>query len=177
MTGRSSQNLRNRSSTKPQSQFPNSPLQSPNNGTDGDDDAPSPRSEEIPTKKESASGWAVRTRWTLILLAIFIVLISIGHSALTLLVIACQVSMYREIVAIGFKWNKEKELPLFRTLNWYFYACVSAWVYSRTMRDIILETSTLGKLLYWPIHYNTFVFYSSLCIGKRIVLFFVNIWN
>jgi phosphatidate cytidylyltransferase len=151
---------------------PSSPLSPDGGGPDTDDDAPSPKSELV-VKKDS--GWGVRTRWTLILLFGFIILIAIGHSALTILVIACQVFMYREIVAIGFKWNKEKELPLFRTLNWYFYLCVSMWVYSRTMRDIILETAWLGKVLYWPVHYNTFVFYSSLCIGMKFVCLEMNL--
>eukprot|EP00475_Leptophrys_vorax_P014319 TRINITY_DN2070_c0_g2_i3.p1 TRINITY_DN2070_c0_g2~~TRINITY_DN2070_c0_g2_i3.p1 ORF type:complete len:431 (+),score=114.21 TRINITY_DN2070_c0_g2_i3:28-1320(+) len=119
--------------------------------------------------KGDGGGWGVRTRWTIILLITFFVLIAIGHPTLTLLVMVCQMFMYKEIVAIGFKWNKEKELPLFRTLNWYFYFCITFEIYSKALGSMILETPGLASFFRYPIQFSSLIFYSGFCIG--IVLF------
>jgi hypothetical protein len=136
---------------------------------DSDNDA-TPRAAPPPATAPKADngGWGVRTQWTIILLGTFAVLIYVGHPTLTVLVMVCQIYMYKEIVGIGYKWNKEKELPLFRTLNWYFYFCVTFVIYTKALGSMILETPGLARHLQYAVQYNTFIFYSFFCIGKRL---------
>lgn len=92
------------------------------------------------------SSWGTRTRWTIILLVGFAGIIAVGHPALTLLIFLCHVLMYKEIVAIGFKWSKEKQLPLSRTMNWYFYTSVCFFIYTHTLHRALAESKSLMEI-------------------------------
>jgi phosphatidate cytidylyltransferase len=138
-----------------------SPVEEASDGEE--DETPKPVTERTP------SGWGVRTKWTLILLGLFAVLIAMGHPALCLLVMVCQGFMYSEIVHTGFKWNKEKELPLFRTLNYFFYVCICSYFYVKALAPFIRNTPFLVPVMGPLVKHANFLVFSGICTG--LILF------
>ncbi|KAJ1330231.1 hypothetical protein BSLG_009650 [Batrachochytrium salamandrivorans] len=66
--------------------------------------------------------WWVRTFWTIIMISGFISILMAGHVWVTALVFAIQIIVYREVISIGILPSKERHLPWFRSLHWYFLA-------------------------------------------------------
>ncbi|XP_030761418.1 phosphatidate cytidylyltransferase, photoreceptor-specific-like [Sitophilus oryzae] len=64
--------------------------------------------------------WVQRTVTATVLILGFIVVIYIGVPALLVATLAIQVKCFQEIITIAYNYKKLPEIPLFRTLNWYF---------------------------------------------------------
>lgn len=62
----------------------------------------------------------IRTIWTFILIAGFFITLASGHFWCILLVLLCQVATFRECIGVTSASSREKNLPMTKTLNWYF---------------------------------------------------------
>ncbi len=62
----------------------------------------------------------------------FAILLS-GHFALILTVIATQVQIYKEVITIASIPAKDRELPLFKTLSWYFLLSTNYFLYGESL--------------------------------------------
>ena len=74
-----------------------------------------------PPKTESRRyNFIVRTIWTLVMIAGFFTTLASGAIWCVILVVLCQVASFKECIAVTTISSREKNLPLTRTLNWYF---------------------------------------------------------
>ena len=74
-----------------------------------------------PPKTESRRyNFIVRTIWTLVMIAGFFTTLASGAIWCVMLVVLCQVASFKECIAVTTISSREKNLPLTRTLNWYF---------------------------------------------------------
>lgn len=64
--------------------------------------------------------WWIRGFFTFILVGIFAIFIYMGPLALALMIIGIFIKCFQEIITIGHSKYQEYNLPLFRSLNWYF---------------------------------------------------------
>lgn len=62
----------------------------------------------------------VRTVWTLIMISVFFVVLALGHFWCVILILACQIATFKECIAVTEQSGKERNLPLIRTISWYF---------------------------------------------------------
>ncbi|SCU80549.1 LADA_0B08196g1_1 [Lachancea dasiensis] len=62
----------------------------------------------------------VRTVWTLIMICGFFITLASGHFWCVLLILACQIAAFKECIRVTAISGREKNLPLTKTLNWYF---------------------------------------------------------
>eukprot|EP00118_Oscarella_pearsei_P029111 m.3688 g.3688 ORF g.3688 m.3688 type:complete len:423 (+) comp9699_c0_seq1:109-1377(+) len=94
--------------------------------------------------------WWIRGIFSLVLLGTFALLIYLGPVALWLLVAAIQLKFYHEIITIGHSQYKKHQLPLFRTLQWYFLAASNYLIHVETLKchfDELFETEAAFHLL------------------------------
>lgn len=78
--------------------------------------------ETIPeTKSESRKyNFLIRTIWTFIMIGGFFAVLASGHIWCVFLVLLCQIAVFMECIAVTSGSSREKNLPLTKTLNWYF---------------------------------------------------------
>lgn len=88
------------------------------------------------------SGFArfFRRFWTSLLMFLtFCYLIHLGQTALASLVVIVQFLMYREVVHIAYSalLKDDSHVPLFRTLNWYWFLVTIFFAYGRVLRNVL----------------------------------------
>ncbi|KAJ1336776.1 hypothetical protein BSLG_006879 [Batrachochytrium salamandrivorans] len=85
------------------------------------------------TSSAKWKNWWVRTFWTIIMISGFISILMAGHVWVTALVFAIQIIVYREVISIGILPSKERHLPWFRSLHWYFLASTNYFLYGESI--------------------------------------------
>lgn len=98
--------------------------------------------------------WNVRTKSTLIILAMFAVLIAIGQLALWGLVVVIQTAMFREVVKLGKVVAQERQSPEQTGLQWYWFS-VSMLLFNGRM--LILNFRSVESYMQPFIKYHTIV--------------------
>lgn len=62
----------------------------------------------------------VRTLWTFVMIAGFFITLASGHFWCIMLILACQIATFKECIGVTSESGRAKNLPLTKTLNWYF---------------------------------------------------------
>ena len=87
--------------------------------------------------------WWVRAVFAFTMIGIFVLMIQLGPFGLGLLVYFVQLKAIQEIVNISYQkyiqQNLPQNLPLFRSLNWYFVFVVSYFSYGLTIQHLFDE--------------------------------------
>jgi len=73
----------------------------------------------------------VRTKWTLILLGGFAVILSLGHTYCMGLVFFILFMLFRELLALKRDREREKPIPNFYKINWYFFFITVGFLFPR----------------------------------------------
>ncbi|KAG5438445.1 hypothetical protein PCANB_002934 [Pneumocystis canis] len=82
---------------------------------------------------ENMSNFYLRTIWTFAMIFGFLVIIAAGHIWIIVLLTIIQVIVFKELIAIVNIADKEKKLPWFRTLNWYFLSTTLYFAYGESL--------------------------------------------
>ncbi|GBC05929.1 hypothetical protein RclHR1_06500011 [Rhizophagus clarus] len=129
------------------------------------------KSEETPPddpSQQMSQKWknlTVRTIWTFVMIFGFFAILALGHIGVILLVIGIQTMVYNEVIAIAHVPSKEKKLPWFKQLNWYFLFSTYYFLYGESIMYYFKEVVLVDAvLLPFAVHHRfiSFVFY---CIG------------
>lgn len=92
--------------------------------------------------------WWIRGFFTVVLLAAFAGFIYFGPTGLVLLIVFIQVKCYHEIISVGHQHYKKYNLPLFRTLSWYFLAATNYFIYGELITDYFAQFFQKTALLF-----------------------------
>ena len=109
--------------------------------------------------------WWTRTYLSVLMSIGFIVIVLSGPLYIIVLVSLLQLVVFKEVISIAHVPSKEKKLPWFRVLNWYFLFAFNFYLYG----DSINEHFGPLKLL----QHHLFVSYMIYIIG--IILFVVSL--
>ncbi|KAG5518385.1 hypothetical protein PMAC_003182 [Pneumocystis sp. 'macacae'] len=82
---------------------------------------------------ENRSNFYLRTIWTFAMIFGFLVIVAAGHIWIIVLLTIIQVIVFKELIAIVNISDKEKKLPWFRTLNWYFLSTTLYFAYGESL--------------------------------------------
>ena len=74
-----------------------------------------------------------RTVWTLVMFAGFFISMFSGHIYILMLITAVQIISFKEVIAIASVPQKQRELPLTRSINWYFFAITMYFLYGESV--------------------------------------------
>uniref|UniRef100_A0A7S4L0G6 Phosphatidate cytidylyltransferase n=2 Tax=Guillardia theta TaxID=55529 RepID=A0A7S4L0G6_GUITH len=129
-----------------------------------------PQQEESPeviAARKRQEFWT-RTRWTFAMFIGFLIVIASGQIYVMALIICIKAGMFKEILALKRNKEKDKRIPWFRTLNWYFFAVTIYFIYGRILqghiRVVHLETR-LSFLVGWLSDHHAFKSFALWCIG------------
>eukprot|EP00051_Salpingoeca_urceolata_P007497 m.98148 g.98148 ORF g.98148 m.98148 type:complete len:439 (-) comp15262_c0_seq1:296-1612(-) len=110
--------------------------------------------------------WWVRGALTLAMIGGFSIIVHLGHVALTVMIFGLQLKCFHEIISIGhFKYKTaERDLPLFRTLSWYFLLSANFFFYGVGFARFFLSTrdDNLGG---WLLKHHLFVGFCLYIVG------------
>ncbi|KAI3653923.1 hypothetical protein MP228_001870 [Amoeboaphelidium protococcarum] len=114
--------------------------------------------------------WWTRTVWTVIMLSTFAVIICSGPMAIILLIVGVSTLVFKEVISIAWVPSKEKKLPWFRLINWYFLMVTNYYLYGETafnfFNDYVIQDAFLQSLA----THHRFYSYLFYCVG---IMFFV----
>ncbi|KAF9130620.1 hypothetical protein BGW39_002850 [Mortierella sp. 14UC] len=79
------------------------------------------------------ANWSTRTLWTLIMIGGFFACFAAGPLFVILLVVMVQGLVYKEVIFLAAVPSKEKKLPWFRSMNWYFLFSTNYFFYGESL--------------------------------------------
>ena len=89
---------------------------------------------------------------------------------LPVLTVLLQVLVYKEIIAVRYHAVKEKNLTLFRTLNWFFLLITLFYFYAKPAVKFLWVTSWISKSFYQNFfHYHLWISFCLYVIGAYTV--------
>ncbi|EHY60766.1 phosphatidate cytidylyltransferase [Exophiala dermatitidis] len=74
-----------------------------------------------------------RTIWTIVMISGFFGAMFAGHVYVLMIITAVQIISFKEVIAIAQVPTKQKNLPLTRSLNWYFLAITMYFLYGESV--------------------------------------------
>lgn len=103
----------------------------------------------------------------------FASMIYLGHVALTLMILAIQAWMVRELFALARKGQEaaERRIKGFRGQQWFFFAIVVFFVYGRFVRNnlfvevALFRSARLQRLTGWLLSRHTFISFTLYIVG------------
>lgn len=117
--------------------------------------------------------WRTRGLWSAVMLAAFSLIIASGPTAIILLIVGISTVVFKEVIAIGLVPSRDRKLPWFRVINWYFLLVTNYYLYGETMFAFFDEYVVKDALLQSLATHHRFMSYVAYCIG--IVLFVMNL--
>ncbi|XP_050935887.1 phosphatidate cytidylyltransferase 1-like isoform X1 [Cucumis melo] len=78
----------------------------------------------------------------------FALVIYLGHLYIMAMVVVIQIFMARELFNLLRRTHEDRQLPGFRSLNWYFFFTAMFFVYGRLLSQRLVNTVTTDKVLY-----------------------------
>jgi len=71
-------------------------------------------------REKKKQNFIVRAIWTILMFMGFVFVLSMGHAWTVFLIFIFQILTFKECIAVASQPSKDKNLPLTKTLNWYF---------------------------------------------------------
>ncbi|CAG9859250.1 unnamed protein product [Phyllotreta striolata] len=92
---------------------------------------PETKSERV-SKLSGMSNGLKRTISGVLLSALFFTIVYVGVPTIYTMYLIVQIKCFDEILKIGYSMKKVQEIPLFRTLNWYFLVVANYFLFGET---------------------------------------------
>jgi phosphatidate cytidylyltransferase len=110
--------------------------------------------------------FSVRTVWTLIMISAFFLIMAAGHFWVVLMVIGIQTVIFKEVISIAHVPAKERKLPWFRTINWYFLLVANYFLYGESLIRYFRQYMLVDAFLLPLATHHRFISYIGYMIGK-----------
>lgn len=95
--------------------------------------------------------WWIRTTTTILLISGFTLILRLGHPWLILLIIAIQIQIYKEVISIASYPSKQKELPGFQSMSWYFLISTNYFLYGESLIWYFKQHVLAGTLIIYAL--------------------------
>ena len=165
-----------------------SPVRSRSEKVNGNVAPPQPQStpqEEYTKKKQT---FITRTIWTLAMIGGFFLVLFSGHIYMLFVITAIQIISFKEVINIAQVPVKQKNLPLTRSLNWYFLGITMYFLYGESViyyfkhillvDRVLLPLATHHRFISFMMYIFGFVFFvTSLKKGQYRVQFAQFAWT
>ncbi|KAF9928188.1 hypothetical protein FBU30_002584 [Linnemannia zychae] len=119
--------------------------------------------------KAKWANWSTRTLWTLIMIAGFFACFAAGPLFVILLVVMVQGLVYKEVIFLAAVPSKEKKLPWFRSMHWYFLFSTNYFFYGESLIHyfqhvvfvdaFLLPFATHHRFISFALYVTGFVFF------------------
>jgi phosphatidate cytidylyltransferase len=139
----------------------NSPTKEKTDGTITDLRAP----EQSEYEKKKAS-FITRTIWTLAMIGGFFGALFAGHIYILMIITAIQVLCYKEVIAIAQVPTKRKNLPMTRSLNWYFLVVTMYFLYGESVIYYFKHILLVDRVFLPFATHHRFISFTMYIMGK-----------
>ncbi|KAF9323468.1 hypothetical protein BG006_001426 [Podila minutissima] len=119
------------------------------------------------------ANWSVRTLWTLIMIGGFFACVAAGPLFVILLVVMVQGLVYKEVIYLANVPSREKKLPWFRTMNWYFLFSTNYFFYGESLIHYFQHVVFVDAFLLPFATHHRFISFTLYVIG--FVFFVANL--
>ena len=103
----------------------------------------------------------------------FFCILMAGHKYAILLIAVLQIMVYKEVISIGIGPIKERQLPWFRSLHWYFLFITNYFLYGESL-IYYYKTLVFVDELFTPLAtHHRFISFSMYIIG--FIIFVLNL--
>jgi phosphatidate cytidylyltransferase len=75
---------------------------------------------QVSEREKKKQNFIVRFTWTIVMILGFLAVIGMGHIYVVLLILIAQILVFKECIYVTSQPSKEKNLPMTKSLNWYF---------------------------------------------------------
>ncbi|KAJ3218795.1 hypothetical protein HDU67_004043 [Dinochytrium kinnereticum] len=117
--------------------------------------------------------WWVRSFWTFVMVGGCVAILLAGHIWVVLLVVVIQTMVYKEVISIAHIPSKEKKMPWFRTMNWYFLLSTNYYLYGQTIIQYFKQSIFVDALGVYLATHHQFISFILYVIG--FVAFVMNL--
>ncbi|KAK5101652.1 phosphatidate cytidylyltransferase [Lithohypha guttulata] len=117
---------------------------------------------EYEKKKQT---FITRTIWTLAMIAGFFFFMFSGHVYILFLETAIQIICFKEVINIAQVPTKQRELPLTRSLNWYFLAITMYFLYGESVIYYFKHILLVDKVLLPLATHHRFISFMMYILG------------
>jgi len=121
---------------------------------------------EYENKKQA---FITRTIWTLVMIGVFFTSMFAGHIYIIAIATAVQIISFKEVIAISSVPARDKNLPLTKSLNWYFLASTMYFLYGESViyyfkhivlvDKVLLPFATHHRFISFMLYVMGFVFF------------------
>lgn len=109
--------------------------------------------------------WIIRFISTVLLTAVFLLIIYGGPLALMIATLVIQVKCFEEIINIGYTVYRIHGLPWFRSLSWYFLITSNYFFYGESLIDYFSVVINRTDFLRFLVNYHRFISFCLYIIG------------
>ncbi|KAJ3322562.1 hypothetical protein HDV06_002939 [Boothiomyces sp. JEL0866] len=117
--------------------------------------------------------WWTRTFWTVVMILGFLGILYAGPQYVILLVGIIQIIVYKEVLSLSVGPSKEKSLPWFRSLHWYFLASTNYFLYGESLIYYYKPYVLVDAFLMPLATHHRFISFSLYTFG--LVIFVLNL--
>ena len=117
-----------------------------------------PEQSEYEKKKAT---FITRTIWTGFFWAMFA-----GHIYVLMVITAVQILSFKEVIAIAQVPQKQKDLPMTRSLNWYFFAITMYFLYGESVIYYFKHILLVDKVLLPFATHHRFISFMMYIMGQ-----------
>jgi phosphatidate cytidylyltransferase len=117
--------------------------------------------------------WWIRTFWTFLMIFGFFFILYAGPIYAIILVAFLQIIVYREVLSISIIPSRERSLPWFRSLHWFYLVCANYFLYGESIIYYFKPIVFVDAFLMPLATHHRFISFSLYCIG--LVVFVLNL--
>ena len=121
---------------------------------------------------ETSSKWRdlqIRTIWSLVMLALFGLILAMGHFYCAVLVMLVIVCIYYELIDIPRYKERNSEVKYYYPISWYFFSIGIYHIYIRMLKDKINYLS-IYIIISYLFKYHNIISFMLYCIGFFIFI-------
>lgn len=131
------------------------------NGSPPEEKAAEPQN-EYEKKKQT---FVTRAIWTLVMIFIFFFTMFSGHVYILFVITAIQIICFKEVINIAQVPTKQKNLPLTRSLNWYFLIITMYFLYGESVIYYFKHILLVDKVLLPFATHHRFISFMMYVLG------------
>lgn len=139
-----------------------SPVRTKDVKVNGNKLEPAPEN-EYEKKKQT---FITRAIWTLAMIGGFFLAMFSGHVYMLFVITAIQIISFKEVIAIAQVPTKKKNLPLTRSLNWYFLAITMYFLYGESVIYYFKHILLVDKVLLPFATHHRFISFMMYIMGE-----------
>ncbi|KAF3937364.1 hypothetical protein ABW19_dt0204843 [Dactylella cylindrospora] len=130
------------------------------------DETPTVQPSEYEKKKQT---FVTRTIWTLVMIAIFFLLLFMGHLYVVAVVTAVQIITFKEVIALASVPAKEKNMHFTKALNWYFLVTTIYYLYGESIIYYFKHIVLVDAFLLPMASHHRFISFMLYMIGTHVI--------